>query len=74
MRTAFRDMLTELLTLACNALQIERPVLNDMSDFQKLLYRVGQIYGMPDTVHGNRASQDNEVFHSLRLALEQLVR
>ena len=41
MRTAFRDMLTELLTLACNALQIERPVLNDMSDFQKLLYRVG---------------------------------
>ena len=51
MRTAFRDMLTEVLDLACNALNIEKPALNDIPDYEKLAYRVGQIYGMPGFSH-----------------------
>ena len=48
MRSAFRDILHEVLTLACKHLNIDCPVLQEVSDFQKLAYRVGQIYGMPD--------------------------
>ena len=48
MRTAFRDILAELLGLCCKALKIEKPVLNDVADYEKLAYRVGQIYGLPN--------------------------
>ena len=48
MRTAFRNILTDQLTLACRALKVERPELNELADFEKLAYRIGQIYGMPD--------------------------
>ena len=48
MRTAFRNILADQLTLACRALHVERPELNELADFEKLAYRIGQIYGMPD--------------------------
>ena len=48
MRTAFRDILSDHLSLACHHLKIERPPLNELADFQKLAFRIGQVYGMPD--------------------------
>ena len=48
MRTAFRNILADQLTPACRALNVERPELNELADFEKLAYRIGQIYGMPD--------------------------
>ena len=72
MRSAFRDILHEVLTLACKHLNIDCPVLQEISDFQKLAYRVGQIYGMPDASRNqnNGGGPNDDVFQALRLALE----
>ena len=49
MRSAFRDLLSDQLGLACHHLKIERPSLQDIGDYEKLAYRIGQVYGMPDS-------------------------
>ena len=54
MRTAFRDILTDQLGLACHHLNIERPPLQELADYEKLAYRIGQIYGMPDAARAAR--------------------
>ena len=48
MRTAFKDILTNVLGLACHHLNIEFSELKELSDYEKLAYRICQIYGMPD--------------------------
>ena len=77
-RTAFKDILTNVLGLACHHLNIEFPQLNELPDYEKLAYKICQIYGMPDPGNSRPLSQEHsapsdEVFHSLRLALEQLI-
>ena len=75
MRTAFKDILTNVLGLACHHLNIDQPELHELPDYEKLAYRICQIYGMPDADKPRPLSQgqdgpSDEVFHSLRLALE----
>ena len=63
-----------MLLLACQHLHIDMPELNDTADYEKLVYKVGQIYGMPDaTGQPPKQQPDKEVFHSIRLALDQII-
>ena len=77
MRSAFRNILENHLSLACTHLNIDKPELQEIADFEKLAYRVGAIYGLPDADRrhpGAGNNQQDEVFHSLRIALEELIR